>query len=624
MAEDFYTQWLGVPPGQRPPDHYTLLGVERFCQDLDAVERAARAQLRRLDEYALHPDWDTRDAVQDMMNEVARARMCLVHPEKRGAYDEELAAKLGVAVPGAADRAEQPLAAEDGAARFEELVWSHLRKWRLNAQEERLLLAEAENLGVDGTIARQIIARVDAEAERGAARRRQRWTHGLVGVAAAAVVGLLLTALVPAWIDAMREGRFAGHLSAAERHLREEDFEAALAELARAEEVLPGDARVSSVRSGVAGRVFEAVRRHIDGSDHREARELLGFARRYVPGDAELAALSARLAKAEQLRFDGCLSEARRLFGSGAYQAALAQAEAALGIRPADASAGTLKERIEAKLGFYSRWPFDAAQASRRRSQAAAILGVEGELTLDLGRDVAMELALIPAGRFVMGSPIEEADRGSDEGPQHEVTIVSPFYMGIHEVTREQYEAVMDATPGRFEGRTNPVENVSWDDAALFCRKLAARAGRAVRLPTEAEWEYACRAGTSTPFHTGETIGTDQANYNGEATYASGARGVDRGKTIPVGGLSANAWGLYDMHGNVYEWCQDWYDGRSYAEAGARDPRGPSSGTYRVLRGGSWRFGPHNCRSAYRHRHSPYERRDYIGFRVVAAVGGPP
>ena len=624
MAEDFYTQWLDVPPGKRPPDYYALLGVQRFCRDLDAVERAARAQLRRLDGYALHPDWDTRNAVQDMMNEVARARMCLVYPDKRAAYDEDLAKKLGVAIPGAAGPVEQQAAAEDGAARFEELAWSHLRKWRLNAQEERLLLAEADNLGVAAPAARQIIARADARAERVAARRRRRWAHGLVGAAGVVVAGLILSVLVPAWIAARREGRFQEHLSAANRHLREEDFAAALADLAKAEEALPGDGRASSVRARLARRVVEAVGRHIDGGDHGAARELLGFARRHVPGDGELSALSARLARAEQLRFDGCLSEARRLYGSGAYQAALAQAEAALGIRPADASAGALRERIEAKLGFYSQWPFDAAEASRRRSQAAQVLGVEVELTLDLGGGAAMKLALIPAGRFVMGSPIGEADRGGDEGPQHQVTITGAFYMGIHEVTRRQYEAVMDAAPGRFTGPTNPAENVSWDSAALFCRKLAARAGRTVRLPTEAEWEYACRAGTSTPFHTGETISTDQANYNGEAAYGSGVKGVDRGKTIPVGGLSANAWGLYDMHGNVYEWCQDWYDGAAYAAADPRDPRGPPSGTYRVVRGGSWRFGPHNCRSAYRHRHAAYDRRDNIGFRVVAAVGRAP
>ncbi len=240
-----------------------------------------------------------------------------------------------------------------------------------------------------------------------------------------------------------------------------------------------------------------------------------------------------------------------------------------------------------------------------------------GDRTLDLGRGVTMKLALIPAGEFMMGSPPGEEDRDDDQGPQHHVRITKPFYMGMHEVTQEQYEAVMGADPSHFKGKDRPVETVSWNDAAEFCRKLSEKTGKTVGLPTEAEWEYACRAGTTTPFHTGETISTDQANYNGDWTYGSGRKGVYRKSTVAAGSFAPNGWGLYDMHGNVWEWCSDWY-GKDYYDTGAReDPEGPATGTSRVLRGGSWDDGPWYCRSAASGRAGPSNSSLYDGFRVV-------
>ena len=245
-----------------------------------------------------------------------------------------------------------------------------------------------------------------------------------------------------------------------------------------------------------------------------------------------------------------------------------------------------------------------------------------GDRTLDLGRGVTMKLALIPAGEFMMGSPPGEEDRDDDQGPQHHVRITKPFYMGMHEVTQEQYEAVMGADPSHFKGKDRPVETVSWNDAAEFCRKLSEKTGKTVGLPTEAEWEYACRAGTTTPFHTGETISTDQANYDGNSTYGSGGKGVYRQKTTAVGSFTPNAWGLYDMHGNVGEWCADWYDEDYYESSPADDPRGPENGHSRVLRGGAWLSMPLYCRSAIRPWFFPVEREAYWGFRVVLPVGG--
>jgi formylglycine-generating enzyme required for sulfatase activity len=233
---------------------------------------------------------------------------------------------------------------------------------------------------------------------------------------------------------------------------------------------------------------------------------------------------------------------------------------------------------------------------------------------------IGMKLVAIPAGEFMMGSPETEKERGGDEGPQHRVKITQPFYMGAMEVTQAQWKAVMGTNPSNFQGDNLPVEQVSWDDCQEFLKKLSAKEGKTYRLPTEAEWEYACRAGTTTPFNTGETINTDQANYNGNQVYGNGKPGEYRQKTTPVGSFKPNAWGLYDMHGNVWEWCRDWYDENYFKNSPATDPAGPENGAYRVLRGGSWYNCPGFCRSAFRFRVNPDDRRNSFGFRVVLVV----
>jgi len=256
------------------------------------------------------------------------------------------------------------------------------------------------------------------------------------------------------------------------------------------------------------------------------------------------------------------------------------------------------------------------------------------EKVLDLGNNVKMRLVRIPAGKFMMGSPATEARRGGDEGPQHEVTISKPFYMGVFEVTQKQYEQVMGVNPSRFKGAKNPVEMVSWDEAAEFCRKLSAKTGKKVMLPTEAQWEYACRAGTTTAFNTGDALKPGQANADIPSNPGVwdtimawvGKFLPQKAKTIPTtpaGSFPPNGFGLYDMHGNVWELCSDWY-ADSYAnlpagQAGAKnqDPAGSDSGTLRVLRGGSWGCNPQFCRSALRFRCPPDYRDLIIGFRVA-------
>jgi formylglycine-generating enzyme required for sulfatase activity len=235
----------------------------------------------------------------------------------------------------------------------------------------------------------------------------------------------------------------------------------------------------------------------------------------------------------------------------------------------------------------------------------------------DLGNGITLEMVSIPGGTFQMGSPESEKVRNNDESPQHSVT-VSAFLIGRYAVTQAQYELIMGSNPSRFKGPNRPVEQVSWNDAQAFCKKLSQKTGRTYRLPSEAEWEYACRAETTTPFHFGETITSALANYNGNSTYQSESKGQYREQTIEVGSFPANAFGLCDMHGNVWEWCEDVYhenyqdaptDGKAWNISGKKDRN--------LLRGGSWFDNPWLCRSAERYGQSSGDRDGRVGFRVV-------
>ena len=232
----------------------------------------------------------------------------------------------------------------------------------------------------------------------------------------------------------------------------------------------------------------------------------------------------------------------------------------------------------------------------------------------DFTNAIGMKFVWIPPGTFMMGSPKEEKLR-QDSETQHKVTLTKGFYMGVHTVTQEQWMEVMGKNPSVFKGEKNlPVEKVSWDDCQEFIKKLREKDKKPYRLPSEAEWEFCCRAGTKTPFHFGEIISTDQANYNGKGVYGDGKIGVNRMKTTPVGTFSANAWGLHDMHGNVWQWCQDRYG--DYPQNEVVDPQGPEKGALRVLRGGSWNYTPVNCRSAHRYKAGGGARNAGIGCRL--------
>ena len=235
--------------------------------------------------------------------------------------------------------------------------------------------------------------------------------------------------------------------------------------------------------------------------------------------------------------------------------------------------------------------------------------------------DINLDMLCCKPGTFQMGSPEDEKDHDDDE-TQHEVTLTKGFYLGKYEVTQEQWEKVMGSNPSRYKGATLPVGMVSWDDAIKFCEKLTQMEKTAGRLPegwvytlsTEAQWEYACRAGTTTATAFGDSLSSKQANFNGGYPYGGASKGPSLGRTTDVGVYPANAWGFHDMHGNVWEWSSDWYG--DYPDGSASDPVGPSAGSLRVLRGGGWSFSGQRCRSADRDWSRPDDRDDLLGFRV--------
>ncbi len=251
---------------------------------------------------------------------------------------------------------------------------------------------------------------------------------------------------------------------------------------------------------------------------------------------------------------------------------------------------------------------------------------------------IGMKLVRIPAGEFLMGSAPTDPGARDDEQPQHRVILTRPFYMGAHEVTQAQFEQVMNTNPSSFQrsgllksapedvdsGKL-PVDNVTWYAAVEFCRKLSElpaekKAGRLYRLPTEAEWEYACRAGTTTVFHYGDALSSTQANFQGEHPFGNVPHGPFLNRTTTVGSYQPNAFGLYDMHGNLHEWCLDRFDRNYYRDSPLEDPQGPEQGSSRVIRGGDWYSDGRDCRSAFRYADIPEGRFYALGMRVVCEL----
>ncbi len=332
-----------------------------------------------------------------------------------------------------------------------------------------------------------------------------------------------------------------------------------------------------------------------------------------LPTEPERTAVARALAKQPSERWPSCL----------------AFAEAVRGQRPLSVPVALPPTLTPAPTP--GPGPTSGADAVATQVLPPTVAVLQQELTNSIG----IRLVWIRPGRFTMGSPADEPHRNDDE-TAHEVVITQGFYLGAYPVTQEQYERLTGSNPSRFSpwggGATArgldtqrfPVEQVSWLEAKAFCKKLTEKEnqpGWEYRLPTEAEWEYACRAGTTTPFSFGKALNGKEANCNGNYPYGTTTQGMALERTSKVGDYRLNAWRLFDMHGNVWEWCEDWYG--AYPAGAVADPQGPPRGWGRVIRGGSWNDVASKCRSAYRSYDSPDRRAPFLGFRIVrVATGG--
>ncbi|QKQ72794.1 SUMF1/EgtB/PvdO family nonheme iron enzyme [Nostoc sp. TCL240-02] len=334
--------------------------------------------------------------------------------------------------------------------------------------------------------------------------------------------------------------------------------------------------------------------------------------------------------QAEKLRLEQETAENKRR--EAELQERLKRESSSPGIqtRPFEFDTATLTPKSAGFLGMGKK----TYEINRSRGRAEFF-------TENLGNGVVLEMVAIPGGKFLMGSPESEPERVSWESPQHQVTI-QPFFMGKFTVTQSQWKAVaalpkvnidLNPEPSNFKGANRPVEQVSWDDAIEFCARLSKKTEKTYRLPSEAEWEYACRTGTTTPFYFGETITTDLANYQGTdwdyngtvypGNYAQGPKGEYRNQTTDVGKFPANPFGLFDMHGNIWEWCQDgWHENYNGApKDGSAWLVDNDNQNNRLLRGGSWASAPRNARSACRGYDARDGRNSGVGFRVVLVRG---
>ncbi|MDB9438369.1 formylglycine-generating enzyme family protein [Dolichospermum lemmermannii CS-548] len=370
-------------------------------------------------------------------------------------------------------------------------------------------------------------------------------------------------------------------------------------------------------KAGISIRSFPALLFPNSDLDEKTKAEIFPFAEINQQVLRQLGGDYAKLA--EQLNPVGAIHELPlpEIKTFEFESAIITENETSINLEPFDFEVATIELK---KLG----WPKQKTELSIKRKQKQAQQFIE-----DLGNGIQLEMVAIPGGSFMMGSPKNEPERRETESPQHQVT-VPPFLLGKYPVTQAQWQAVaalppvnqeLKPNPSRFEGANRPVERVSWHDAVEFCNRLSNHTQRPYRLPSEAEWEYACRAGTTTPFHFGETITTDLANYNGNYIYGDGVKGIRKGETTEVGSFKiANEFGLYDMHGNVWEWCQDdWHNNYEDAPTDGSAWISNKAKINKLLRGGSWYHNPGLCRSAYRSFNYLDSSDDVIGFRVVCS-----
>jgi formylglycine-generating enzyme required for sulfatase activity len=554
MAKPFdpYHLWLGIPPEEQPANHYRLLGIKLFESNPDVVENAVDQRMVHLRSFQLG---QYADLSQKLLNEVATAKVCLLRPEKKAAYDHQL-------------------------------------REQLQSQAEA---AESSRPEIDS----QLALALERPSRKGRSHLQPRPTLGRGAILSTAVAVAALLVIIAVWAAATRK-----------------------APLTTAQ---PATGTVALKTA------TEAPKTGTEAQSHKGTAET---PRSPIPNPkSQIANLKSQIpSPPSPIRNSSPLPPAVE------------------------------GPRVTAVLPPPAKPAMSAIEVAKVQRQWAAHLA----LTVKQTNSIGMPLVLIPPGEFDMGSTPDDVawaleqgkkrnlsrsylERVPSEAPQHQVRITKPFYLGMYPVTQAEYQKVMDVNPSAFtakqirasafqrplpEGeikhrrsyatkvagidtRRNPVEDVSYDDAMEFCRKLsempAEQAARRVyRLPTEAEWEYACRAGTTTCWYCGD----DEVGVVDAAWSMKNADGM----THPVGKKRPNAWGLFDMCGNVSQWCADWFAAEYYKQSPPSDPAGPPDGAGRVHRGGSWNFPSPYCRSAYRPSDGPASRTHDIGFRVVADV----
>jgi formylglycine-generating enzyme required for sulfatase activity len=607
---DPYHEWLGIPPDEQPANHYRLLGLELFEADRDMIESVSLKHIAHVRTFAIGAN---SERSQLLLNELSAARLTLLNAVQKADYDQELRQRLNIAPP--------PV----------EVISESTQQAVTSPPQEYEAPPEAPNFRPDDPATSDAVSRQSLYISVGAG----------IGLTIVVLVCVMLylrsQKLNEAVYQALNQGDYEGALeldpgneqaramqrtadlvrfALDRRDYREvlrldptnaqgielknaADLRQALAagDYARALLLDPGNPEVIKLRSS-------ELRQALGDGDYARALEI-------DPTSPEALAMkdAAELRQAladgdysRALEIDPNNSEALAMKDAAELRQALADGDyaRALEIDPGNAEALVMKRANTSRLPAIA--PFDAAQAKDYQEAWAKYLGVEVETENSIG----MKLRVIPPGTFMMGENYNA----------HEVTLTKPFMLGTYEVTQAQYEQVMGVNPSSVKGAKNPVEMVSWNDTVEFCRKLSElpaekAVGNVYRLPTEAEWEFACRAGTTTKY----SFGDDESESGDYAWYRENS-----GKTPhPVGGKQPNAWGLYDIHGNVWEWCQDWRG--AYPDRAVTDPTGAVTGSSRVDRGGSWNFNAEDCRSAFRSRFNPSGRYYGLGFRVVRSSG---
>ena len=579
MKEDIYTELLDIPPGPRPPNHYQLLSLPLFESDAKKIHKAVLKQTARVRKWALAPDPERARRVQSMLNEVNGAGAVLENPETKPDYDRGLADALGVPLPEIQEVYEleevEPIKRPSAQAPTHACDWCGAPM----GPSDVICLACGYDTREEG------VREIDLKAFRKRTRKkaRSRLPSGRKIAAAAAIV-LGIGALVLAGLAINPKRKPAPAPSTKPR----------TAPAWPAQGPRPGPAKAKP-KAAPSAPVAMAPSQTTSPPKPPVAE----------PPKPPRPAGSAPARKTPKKK------RAPTAMRGAPEPAPPVPARRAAPPKPAPAKTVPLPEFAE--LPLHEGW----TAAPRRVTVATSSGECEREIPY-CKNSVGMEFVAVPAGEFLMGSIPDEAARYADEGPQRTAQISRPFYISACEVTQSQYEQVMQANPSDFKGPRNPVETVSWHDAMTFCKRLSEKEGIRYRLPTEAEWEYACRAAMETPFCCGDGMSAQQANYGGGFRSRSGEPLPFRRKPAAVGSFAPNAFGLYDMHGNVSEWCLD-----LYGEYGSGDPAArtdPGASGPRVLRGGSWVFSVSHLRSASRGAGHPSEGHNDFGFRVVVEV----